>query len=70
MFHGYAIAKEDGPTYKKGQEGIITAYFPYGDDDPIAAVFFGEGNWITFKGWTEAEFLERFDIEKEESDNV
>ena len=70
MFHhGYAKAKtDDVDMIEKGEEGVITAYFPYGDDDPVAAVWFGEGRWITFKGWTEAQFLEYFEVDKEVED--
>lgn len=66
IFHGYAKAKTDElTTIKKGEEGIITAYFPFGDEDPFAAVWFSKEKWITFRGWTEAQFLERFEVDRE-----
>lgn len=71
FFHGYAKAKvDDIEAIKKGEEGILTAYFPYGDDDPVAAVWFSKEKWITFRGWTEEQFLKRFEIDKEEVKNV
>ena len=64
--HGYAKAlTDDMDKIDKGETGVITAYFPYGDDDPIAAVWFGEGRWFTFKGWTEKQFLGNFEVIKE-----
>ena len=71
IFHGYVKTKVDDIFgVKKGEEGIITAYFPFGDDDPVVAVMFSEEKWITFKGWTEAQFLERFEVDREEVENV
>jgi len=42
----------------KNRTGVITAYLP---TDNIFAVFFGEGQWITFH-WTEEAFLEKFEV--------
>lgn len=69
MFHGFVIAKKDVGSIKEGQEGILTAYYPHGDDDPVAAVYFGEktGGWLTYK-WPEIKFLEHFEVDKEVED--
>lgn len=64
IFHGLAKAKEDMENIqiKKGDLGFITAYLP---EMEKFAVMFPREKWITFT-MNEEEFLERFEVEKEE----
>lgn len=59
--HGTATFKEESYFRDFGAQnkmGIITAYLP---DENRFAVWFGEGQWITFE-WTEEEFLSKFTV--------
>jgi hypothetical protein len=64
IIHGLAKAKEDMDNIqiKKNDLGFITAYLP--EMEKFAVMFPGE-KWITFT-MNEEEFLERFEVEKEE----
>lgn len=57
--HGTAVLEKEIATLKVGDWGVITAYLP---EMEKFAVYFTNGNWITFT-MTENEFLSYFVVQ-------
>jgi hypothetical protein len=58
IYKGFASHKGSLEFLEQEESGLVTAYLP---EQNTFAVWFGEKKWITFKDWTEEQFLEQFD---------